>query len=80
MTERVGSDSAQMPLTGNPVQSLRKGLTRAQVETLFGPPTESHDQVANGLAMTTCTYQNAAQTVQADFVNGVLVQYTVSSR
>ena len=79
-TERLGSATEQMPLNSNPVQSLRKGLTRAQVETLFGPPIESHDQVANGLAITNCTYQTAAQTVQADFVNGVLVQYTVSSR
>lgn len=74
-----GAVPPQSP-SGDPTQSLKKGLTRAQVESLFGPPTETHDRTENGLVMTSCTYQNATQKVQADFVNGVLVQYTISSR
>ena len=65
---------------GEGANSLRKGLTRAQVEALFGPPLEQHEQNQGGLAVTSCTYQNATEKVQADFVNGVMVQYTVSSR
>lgn len=68
------------PVAGTPVEGLKKGMTRAEVEALFGPAIESYNQVANGLEMTSCKYQTAAQTVQADFANGVLVQYTVSSR
>jgi hypothetical protein len=64
----------------DPTKSLKKGLTRAQVEALFGPPTETHESNQGGLAMTSCTYQSASQTVKGDFVNGVLVQYTISSR
>lgn len=60
--------------------ALRKGLTRAQVEVLFGPPTAQHESTQGGLNVTSCTYQNASEKVQADFVNGVMVQYTVSSR
>ncbi len=83
LAEGAGSNNdapPPQPPAGDPAQNLKKGLTRAQVESLFGPPTETHDRTQGGLAMTSCTYQNATQTVQADFVNGVLVQYTVSSQ
>jgi hypothetical protein len=67
-------------LVADPMKSLKKGLTRAQVEALFGPPTETHESNQGGLEMTSCTYQSATQTVKGDFVNGVLVQYTITSR
>ncbi len=66
--------------TGDLSKSLKKGLTRAQVEALFGPPVETHDRTQDNLTITTCKYQSASETVQADFANGVLIQYTVSSR
>jgi hypothetical protein len=59
---------------------LKKGMTREQVEAMFGPAVEAHDRTENGMSMTSCTYKSADEKVQADFVNGVLVQYTVSSR
>ncbi len=71
---------APSPPTVDPMKSLKKGLTRAQVEALFGPPTETHDRNQDALEITSCTYQSATEKVQADFANGVLVQYTVSSR
>ncbi len=64
---------------GDPAQSLKKGLTREQVEALYGPAVEAHDRTENGMSMTSCTYKSADEKVQADFVNGVLVQYSVSS-
>ncbi len=67
-------------VTGEGSSALKKGLTRAQVETIFGPPTETHDKTQDGLTVTTCNYQSATETVQADFVNGILVRYTASSR
>jgi hypothetical protein len=65
---------------GDPAQSLKKGMTREQVEALYGPAVEAHDRTENGMSMTTCTYKSKDEKVQADFVNGVLVQYSVSSR
>jgi hypothetical protein len=59
---------------------LKKGMTREQVEAMFGPAVEAHDRTENGMSMTSCTYKSADEKVQADFVNGVLVQYSVSSR
>jgi hypothetical protein len=65
---------------GDPAQSLKKGMTREQVEALYGPAVEAHDRTENGMSMTSCTYKSKDEKVQADFVNGVLVQYSVSSR
>jgi hypothetical protein len=65
---------------GDPAQGLKKGMTREQVEGLYGPAVEAHDRTENGMSMTSCTYKSKDERVQADFVNGVLVQYSVSSR
>ncbi|WP_158945954.1 hypothetical protein [Granulicella sp. S190] len=65
---------------GDPAQGLKKGMTREQVEALYGPAVEAHDRTENGMSMTTCTYKSRDESVRADFVNGVLVQYSVSSR
>jgi hypothetical protein len=66
--------------SADPAASLRKGLTRDQVEALFGPAVEAHDSEQNGLKMTVCSYRTGTSDIRANFVNGVLVQYTVSSR
>ena len=65
--------------TGAPATSLKKGLTREQVEALIGPPAEAHASVQNGMQMNSCTYQTKDSTVHADFVNNILVQYTLTS-
>ena len=59
---------------------LKKGMSREQVEGMFGKAVESHDHVESGLTITSCTFIGKDEKVQADFVNGVLVQYSVSSR
>jgi hypothetical protein len=77
----VRSDSAAAPPpAAEPNNTLPRGLTRAQVEASFGPPLDSHEQVQDGLTTMTCTYQNANETVKAQFVNGVLVDYNIASR
>jgi hypothetical protein len=72
--------AAPQPNAADPVRSLKKGLTLEQVESLFGQPVETHDRSQGGLKVTTCTFQNKDVRVQGDFINGVLVQYTLSSR
>lgn len=62
------------------VKSLRKGLTREQVDSLLGQPAETHRRSENGLEMTSCSYEGKEAVVLADFVNGVLVKYSMSSR
>jgi hypothetical protein len=64
----------------DPAQGLSKGMSREQVESMFGKPLEAHDKTENGLTITSCTFVSKDEQVQADFVNGVLVRYSVSSR
>ena len=78
-SDPAGPPPPQPPANGSP-QSLRKGMTLEQVQALLGTPTKSNDKSQNGLTIHSCTFQSKDSTVQTDFVNGVLVQYTVSSQ
>ena len=75
-----GPPPTPQSLSGDQEKSLKKGLTFDQVKAIFGEPTSTHDAEQNGMKMTSSTFQDPDHTVKADFVNGVLVQYTVSSR
>ena len=63
----------------DPSQGLRKGMTREQVEALYGNPVETTDHAENSLTITTCIYKAKDVRVQADFVNGVLIRFLMSS-
>ncbi|HLH04771.1 MAG TPA: hypothetical protein VKX25_18535 [Bryobacteraceae bacterium] len=80
MSAASGSPAMPHPAQDASPGELRKGLTQAQVEQLFGPPIDSHDVTEGSLSKTVATYQNAKETLKAQFVNGVLVEYTTSSR
>jgi hypothetical protein len=59
---------------------LKKGMSREQVEALYGQAVEAHDHTESGLTVTSCTFEGRDARVKADFVNGVLVQYSLTSR
>jgi hypothetical protein len=61
-------------------QALKKGMSREQVEGMFGKAVQANDHSENGLTITSCVFEGKDERVQADFVNGVLVRYSVSSR
>ena len=63
----------------DPSQGLRKGMSREQVEALYGKAVESDDHTENGLTITTCVFRAKDVRVQADFVNGVLIRFLLSS-
>lgn len=60
-------------------QGLRKGMSREQVEALYGKAVETNDRTENGLTVTTCVYKAKDVRVQADYVNDVLVRFLMSS-
>lgn len=64
---------------GDPAHGLRKGMTREQVEALYGPAIESNDHTEGGLTITTCVFKGKDVSVQADFVNGVMIRFLLSS-
>jgi hypothetical protein len=67
------------PPTGD-VTQLRKGMSRADAERIFGQPVSSSQKTTGDLVVTTLVFETQAQRVTADFVEGLLVRYTVSSR
>ena len=62
------------------VQELRKGLTVAEAETLLGRPERSNDRMEGKFRVTASEYTRGESLVQADYVEGVLVRYSISSR
>jgi hypothetical protein len=60
---------------------LRKGMARQEVEALLGPARTVDEKAEGSLKVVTCTYQQDRDlVVEAVFIDGVLVRYTISSR
>jgi hypothetical protein len=62
------------------ISLLRKGMTRAEAERAFGRLVESSERRDGGLAVTTLVFDIGDQRLTADFVEDVLVRYTITSR
>jgi hypothetical protein len=58
----------------------RKGMTRADAERLFGRPVESSDRREGTLAVSRVVFTSGEQRITADFVEDVLVRYTMTSK
>jgi hypothetical protein len=72
----AGAEQA-LPPTGD-ITALRKGMTRADAERAFGRPTETSKRIEGTLVWTTASFDVNDQ--RADFVEDILVRYTVSSK
>jgi hypothetical protein len=59
---------------------LHKGMTRAEVERGLGAPLESSGHNEGSLAMITLVFLRGDQRITTDFVDDVLVRYSVTSR
>ena len=69
-----------VPPPAGDVSMVRKGLSRADAERLFGIPASSSERREGGLSVTTLVFNVADQRVTADFVDDVLIRYTIMSR
>jgi hypothetical protein len=58
----------------------RKGMMRAEAERAFGKPIDSSDRREGGLVITTLVFVSGDQRIAADFLEDVLVRYTITSR
>jgi hypothetical protein len=74
----AGTEPA-LPPTGD-ITALRKGMTRAEAERAFGRPTEASKSIEGTLVLTAAVFDVGDQRITADFVEDVLVRYTVSSK
>src|SRR3954452_4859321 len=59
---------------------LRKGMSRLDAERAFGRPEATTQRSDGGFAVTTLVFLVADQRVSADFVEDVLVRYTITSK
>ena len=59
---------------------LRKGMSRDDAERAFGRPMEASERSDSGLTVTTLVFLVSDQRVSADFVEDVLVRYTITSK
>jgi hypothetical protein len=58
----------------------RKGMMRADAERAFGKPIDSSDRREGGIVITTLVFVSGGQRIAADFLDDVLVRYTITSR
>jgi len=71
---------AAMPAAGgasDPAHSLQKGMHQDQVRALLGNPTGTADTDHDGLQVHSETYAQGNSFIHAEFVNGVLVRYSI---
>jgi len=62
------------------VHGLQKGMREDQVRALLGNPTSVTDTEHDGLQVHTETFVQRNSSVRAEFVNGVLVRYSIDVR
>jgi hypothetical protein len=65
---------------GDRRDDLRKGLTVEEVDKLLGRPDEIVQRREGSLNVSTSTYRTPERTITAEFVEGVLIRFTIVSQ
>lgn len=60
--------------------AIRKGMTVADVEQSLGRPEKSTNRMEGTLRVVTSTYSRGDQLITAEFVEGVLIKYSIASK
>jgi hypothetical protein len=68
-----------MPPPGD-ITMVRKGLLRPDAERAFGRPVSATERREGGIVITTLIFDAGDQRVSAEFVEDVLVRYTITSK
>jgi hypothetical protein len=83
-TDRPGdwqpSASADAGAAGARGGAIRKGMTLAEVEAALGAAEKTTTRSEGTLKVTTALYARDDQRITAEFVEGVLIRYTIASR
>jgi hypothetical protein len=59
--------------------TIRKGMTLAEVEQSLGRPERTTERMEGALKVVTSTYSRDEQRITAEFVEGVLIRYSIAS-
>jgi hypothetical protein len=76
---RPGRRQTAPPPAGDAAM-VRKGLLRSEAERLFGSPASASERREGGLEVTTLVFIAGDQRITAEFVDEVLIRYTIMSR
>jgi len=68
------------PRSPGGISALRKGMTVEEVDALLGRPEKITDRTEGGLKVVTSIYSRDDQRITADFIDGVLIRYSISSK
>lgn len=60
--------------------TIRKGMTLAEVEQSLGRAERTTDRMEGALKVVTATYSRDDQRITAEFVEGVLIKYSIASK
>jgi hypothetical protein len=72
--------AAPAPTAARDFEQLRKGMTSSEVERLFGSPAESSRKITGDITVATLVFLTGEHRLTADFVEDLLVRYTISSK
>jgi hypothetical protein len=75
-----GGGASAEPAPAGDITALRKGMTRAEAERALGRPIETSKRIEGTLALITLSFDVDDQRITADFVEDILVRYTISSK
>jgi hypothetical protein len=64
---------------GPPAGLPRKGMSAQEVDSLHGAAVSSSERMEGTLKLVTRSYRSSAGVVTGEFVEGVLIRYTVTS-
>ena len=59
---------------------LKKGMSLAEVEQALGKADKTTEKAEGSLKIVTATFTRGDQVISADFIEGILVKYSISSR
>lgn len=62
----------------DPAKQLVKGMRQQDVQTLLGAPMRESDTDHDGITVHSEVFERKDASVMADFMNGLLLKYTVS--
>jgi hypothetical protein len=68
-----------MPMAGPAGGGLRKGMTADDADAMFGRPESISQRKEGTLTVSTSLYRTRDQRISAEFVEGVLIRYTITS-
>lgn len=78
--QKASTSAASAASPASKPGELRKGLTADEVDALLGRPESISQRNEGTLKVSTSTYRRNGQTISAEFVEGVLIRYTIQSQ